>query len=204
MPSSCQRLSPDLALRGRWRKWRRRSLWHRPALADASLPDWYKSQLFNELYFLQAGGAVWCDKRMVAEAAAASTTKNRAMDNPDDVGHWLYLEGQEYLYNTADVHFYASAALAMNWPRIERSVQIDYASAVLSEDTQLGGLLGEPRWSVVATESRRRCTSLYLGSPSDGLGEDERLQLSGRQPLEGSMCKVCSAGAARLHGLRWQ
>lgn len=33
--------------------------WQRPVLEDTDLPDWYKSALFNELYFVTDGGSVW-------------------------------------------------------------------------------------------------------------------------------------------------
>lgn len=33
--------------------------WQRPVLDDADLPDWYKSAIFNELYFIADGGTVW-------------------------------------------------------------------------------------------------------------------------------------------------
>lgn len=36
------------------------------------------------------------------------------------------IPGQEYrMYNTYDVHFYASFALAMLWPKLELSLQYD-------------------------------------------------------------------------------
>ncbi len=37
-----------------------------------------------------------------------------------------YFSGQEYrMYNTYDVHFYASFALIMLWPKLALSVQYD-------------------------------------------------------------------------------
>lgn len=40
--------------------------------------------------------------------------------------HYFLLPGQEYrMYNTYDVHFYASFALAMLWPKLELSLQYD-------------------------------------------------------------------------------
>lgn len=33
--------------------------WQRPILEDAELPDWYKSAIFNELYFISDGGTLW-------------------------------------------------------------------------------------------------------------------------------------------------
>ncbi|KAJ4777497.1 Non-lysosomal glucosylceramidase [Rhynchospora pubera] len=35
--------------------------WQNPILRDERLPEWYKFTLFNELYFLVAGGTVWTD-----------------------------------------------------------------------------------------------------------------------------------------------
>lgn len=41
----------------RWQEdiWR----WQSTVLEDPDLPDWYKSALFNELYFVSDGGSVW-------------------------------------------------------------------------------------------------------------------------------------------------
>ena len=33
--------------------------WQEPVLEDSSLPDWFKSAIFNELYYLADGGSVW-------------------------------------------------------------------------------------------------------------------------------------------------
>ena len=59
------------------------------------------------------------------------------------VGQFLYLEGHEYLmYNTYDVHFYASFALLMLWPQLELSLQRDFARAVAEEDGALRVMMG--------------------------------------------------------------
>ncbi|GJN20845.1 hypothetical protein PR202_gb08272 [Eleusine coracana subsp. coracana] len=56
-------------------------------------------------------------------------------DGPEHVGKFLYLEGVEYImWNTYDVHFYASFALLDLFPKIELSIQRDFANAVLYED----------------------------------------------------------------------
>lgn len=53
-------------------------------------------------------------------------------DACDNLGHFAYLEGHEYrMLNTYDVHFYASFALAMLWPRLELALQRDIAVATL-------------------------------------------------------------------------
>jgi non-lysosomal glucosylceramidase len=39
------------------------------------------------------------------------------------IGQFLYLEGHEYImYNTSDVHFYASFALTANFPQLQLSI----------------------------------------------------------------------------------
>ncbi len=98
-----------------------------------SLPDWYKSALFNETYFVADGGSVWLD-------VSEDTTL------PEHVRKWGrfgYLEGyssvffvvlylwiilgHEYrMVNTYDVHFYASFALIQLWPELELSIQYDF------------------------------------------------------------------------------
>ncbi|XP_051134909.1 uncharacterized protein LOC127254072 [Andrographis paniculata] len=35
--------------------------WQRPILEDKRLPEWYPPTLFNELYYLNAGGSIWTD-----------------------------------------------------------------------------------------------------------------------------------------------
>ncbi|EEF44252.1 conserved hypothetical protein [Ricinus communis] len=41
--------------------------WQNPILKDERLPEWYKFTLFNELYFLVAGGTVWIDSSLLTE-----------------------------------------------------------------------------------------------------------------------------------------
>ncbi|XP_028773528.1 non-lysosomal glucosylceramidase [Neltuma alba] len=38
--------------------------WQSPVLEDEKLPEWYKFTLFNELYFLVAGGTIWIDSSL--------------------------------------------------------------------------------------------------------------------------------------------
>ncbi|VDD80593.1 unnamed protein product [Mesocestoides corti] len=45
-----------------WQTWRKEIVkWQSPILSNPDLPDWYKSALFNELYFVSDGGTVWLD-----------------------------------------------------------------------------------------------------------------------------------------------
>ncbi|XP_062545738.1 non-lysosomal glucosylceramidase [Armigeres subalbatus] len=102
--------------------------WQRPILDDSDLPDWYKSAIFNELYFIADGGSVWL------------TTDDAELPYDDPrlaYGRFAYLEGHEYrMYNTYDVHFYASHALASLWPNLQVSLQYDYKDSINQEITE--------------------------------------------------------------------
>ncbi|VVB11773.1 unnamed protein product [Arabis nemorensis] len=66
--------------------------------------------------------------------AALGTTL--IQNTEENIGQFLYLEGIQYLmYNTYDVHFYSSFALLMLFPKIELSIQRDFAAAVLMHDS---------------------------------------------------------------------
>ena len=106
---------------GDWEKLIER--WQKPILEESRMPDWYKMALFNELYYLVDGGTLW-----------AYPTGQKVTDLDQDMGHFAYLEGHEYpMFNTYDVHFYASFALIMNFPLLELSLQRDIAHATLEE-----------------------------------------------------------------------
>ena len=245
-----------------WRKWDAEiDKWQEPILKNPDLPDWYKTALFNELYYIVAGGSLWIDQeesnasklanqivstqihrherphtlqedkefakkifedfmtltqnmengimihhqfdesksgRIIFSAdeiqndvlyltdngntliknsegivtladritlftnkdpnsppitpVATSPRKNekeeeqqqpssnepvidevnQSLFNFGEYGCYLYLEGQEYLmYNTYDVHFYASFALISLWPELELNLQRTMARAAL-------------------------------------------------------------------------
>nr|XP_014270421.1 non-lysosomal glucosylceramidase isoform X1 [Halyomorpha halys] len=101
--------------------------WQKPVLENKSLPNWYKSALFNELYYISDGGTVW-----------TLIDNNEELPQHDpriEYGRFGYLEGHEYrMYNTYDVHFYASCSLISLWPKLQLSVQYDICDAIEKED----------------------------------------------------------------------
>ena len=108
--------------------------WQEDVLYDAQLPQWYQGALFNELYIAAAGGTIWTDG-MVKDEGTPESTNPVTPEPPGGLGHFAILEGHEYrLYNTYDVHFYASFALAQLWPELELSLQRDFARALRAED----------------------------------------------------------------------
>jgi len=116
----------------RYPKWESKiEAWQRPILQNESLPSWYKSALFNELYFVADGGTVWLDVDQVTD------NKTPIPEFVKEHGRFAYLEGHEYrMYNTYDVHFYASFALALLWPKLQLSLQYDIAQVVDQTDSQ--------------------------------------------------------------------
>ncbi|XP_031554727.1 non-lysosomal glucosylceramidase-like [Actinia tenebrosa] len=105
--------------------------WQNPILQDDSLPSWYKSALFNELYFVADGGTLWLDVKQESSTKAIPEIIKK-------FGRFAYLEGHEYrMYNTYDVHFYASFALTMLWPKLQLSLQYDLAQTVNQTDSQV-------------------------------------------------------------------
>lgn len=199
-------LAHDALMRYKW--WEEEiEKWQNPILKNENLPEWYKFTLFNELYFLVAGGTIWTDGEppasedrsiasshhkstkkdgrsgstkhsrsdLVAERATAYNVENddekvptvppsnnrstlpqkdnHPLLNPppsdENVGKFLYLEGVEYImWCTYDVHFYASFALLDLFPKIELSIQRDFARAVLYEDRRKVKFLADGNWGI--------------------------------------------------------
>jgi non-lysosomal glucosylceramidase len=134
--------------------------WQAPVLHNTALPRFYRYTLFNELYFLAEGGTLWLDssdgtahelpKHPLGPIVPPQTSPRGPPGDTvdysklDTIGQFLYLEGHEYLmYNTYDVHFYASFALAQLWPALELSLQRDVARSVFRSDGCMRTLLGE-------------------------------------------------------------
>ncbi|KAL5993276.1 hypothetical protein ACLOJK_014200 [Asimina triloba] len=58
-------------------------------------------------------------------------------EGDENIGQFLYFEGIEYhMWNTYDVHFYSSFALLMLFPKLELSIQRDFAAAVMMHDPE--------------------------------------------------------------------
>ncbi|XP_026315900.1 non-lysosomal glucosylceramidase isoform X2 [Hyposmocoma kahamanoa] len=98
--------------------------WQDPILNNNNIPDWLKNALMNELYYVADGGTIWFDVR---EEFPDSDPRH-------DFGLFGYLEGHEYrMYNTYDVHFYASFALAQLWPNLQVVLQYMFRDTITME-----------------------------------------------------------------------
>ncbi|XP_052193379.1 uncharacterized protein LOC127801904 isoform X2 [Diospyros lotus] len=72
---------------------------------------------------------------------------NLLQDGEENIGQFLYLEGIEYhMWNTYDVHFYSSFAIIMLFPKLELSIQRDFAAAVMMHDPSKMSLLHNGKW----------------------------------------------------------
>lgn len=129
--------------------------WRSPILKNDKLPNFYKCCLFNELYFISDGGTVWFDVDF--------EEKNGSNTFPREYGRFAYLEGHEYrMYNTYDVHFYASFALVKLWPKLQQSLQYDFAETIDQEQNVATKFLykGESGFQKV-----KNCIPHDLGDP---------------------------------------
>jgi len=138
--------------------------WQNPILTDPHLPDFYKAALFNELYYVVDGGTIWTTKsKTTLEDKIEANIAVPSVD--DDIGHFAYLESLEYLmYNTYDVHFYASFALAMLWPKLELSLQRDVAIATMKEYKDQWEIMHSGR---VATRKAKGAVPHDMGNPGE-------------------------------------
>lgn len=100
--------------------------WQQPILDDINRPDWYKTALFNELYYLVDGGTFW-GNGLVAEGPLE-----------EGMGKFGYLECFDYImYNTFDVLYYASFSLILLWPELQKQIIRDFIAAVPINDSTI-------------------------------------------------------------------
>jgi len=62
-----------------WRLWERAiEEWQQPICDDPSIPEWYKCTLFNELYYVTAGGSVWVEEEVLPDGTLKPNDSLRA------------------------------------------------------------------------------------------------------------------------------
>jgi non-lysosomal glucosylceramidase len=139
--------------------WREKIVaWQAPIVEREDLPDWFKMALFNELYDLTQGGALW---------SAASEL--------DPVGQYAVLECLDYRwYESLDVRLYGSFGLLMLWPKLEKAVINAFARAIPKQDDKLRTIgyyatIGETRDPV--PQKLKGATPHDLGAPNQHVWE---------------------------------
>jgi non-lysosomal glucosylceramidase len=126
--------------------------WQAPILADPSRPAWYKAALLNELYYLVDGGTLWSPDELDGSPSG-------------DSGPFALLECFDYpFYNTLDVYFYASFALALLWPRIAARIIRDFIPTVPLDDPEV-----VPVWATGGSAVRKVSGALPhdIGGPAE-------------------------------------
>lgn len=107
----------------RYTVWRKQIQdWQHSILSDPTVPDWYLTALFNELYFIADGATAW-----VVDP-----------EDPEGIGHFAQIECYDYpFYETLDVRFYGSFPLLMLWPELEKAVMRNFIATVPQADLTL-------------------------------------------------------------------
>ncbi|HEX6501691.1 MAG TPA: non-lysosomal glucosylceramidase [Terriglobales bacterium] len=97
--------------------------WQQPYVQDETKPDWYRGELFNELYILADGGTLWGH-----ELNGPANPMHPSAKNADS---FAFLECFDYLYyGTSDVRFYGSFPLLKFWPEIEKQEMREYTDTI--------------------------------------------------------------------------
>ncbi|KAK0606726.1 hypothetical protein LWI29_003472 [Acer saccharum] len=86
--------------------------WQSPILKDERLPEWYKFTLFNELYFLVAGGTVWIDSL----SPASNTRDDRNAENTDVkvTETEVNVQGGSVVYHTTTASYLSNDETGVN------------------------------------------------------------------------------------------
>jgi non-lysosomal glucosylceramidase len=139
--------------------WREKiEAWQQPIVDRGDLPDWFKMALFNELYDLTQGGALWS-----------------AADERDPVGQFAILECIDYRwYESLDVRLYGSFGLLMLWSELEKSVIRAFARAIPARDDRtrvIGYYHTIGAESPQALRKAKGATPHDLGAPNEHVWE---------------------------------
>lgn len=94
----------------------------------ASLPQWFKTMLMNELYYIALGGTIWTTGKIIDE-------KKKLIKQEE---HFGILECFDYpFYETLDVRFYGSFPVLKLWTELEKLVLNDYVKSITYEDKEI-------------------------------------------------------------------
>ncbi len=142
-----------------YRTWQEKILtWQQPILDRDDLPDWFKMALFNELYDLTDGGALWS-----------------AADERDPIGQFAVLECLDYRwYESLDVRLYGSFGLLMLWSKLEKSVMRAFARSIPTSDEKtrvIGYYYTIGAESPMAIRKVAGATPHDLGAPNEHVWE---------------------------------
>ena len=94
-------------------------------------PDWFKTLLINELYYLADGGTIWTAGRPVNVTPEDKKLETQILTISRKEEHFGSLECFDYpFYETLDVRFYGSFTLLKLWPDLEKLIMKSYLKTV--------------------------------------------------------------------------
>jgi len=96
--------------------------WQAPYVNDESKPQWYRGELFNEMYILTDGGSFW----------------GRPVDSPATTEKtFSFMECFDYpFHSTLDVLFYGDMPLVKFWPDLDKQIMRQFANTVPEDLTE--------------------------------------------------------------------
>jgi non-lysosomal glucosylceramidase len=108
--------------------------WQSPYIKDETKPEWYRGELFNELYVLADNGSFW----------------GRPVGSPTTTPHtFSYMECFDYpFYSSLDVLFYGNMPLVKFWPELDKQSMRQFADTVAQD------LTGKYLWTWKSQETK--------------------------------------------------
>ncbi len=98
-------------------------------------PDWFKSLLINEVYYLADGGTIWTSGRYEEWDGEKKEEEKPVAVKKEE--HFGSLECYDYpFYETLDVRFYGSFVLLKLWPELEKIVMKNYFKTIDQENKE--------------------------------------------------------------------
>ncbi|HZR65622.1 MAG TPA: non-lysosomal glucosylceramidase [Terriglobales bacterium] len=105
--------------------------WQAPYVKDESKPEWYRSELFNELYILTDGGSFW------GKPVGPTPPPKPVKSTEQSTDSFAFMECYDYpFYGTLDVRFYGSMPLIKFWPDLDKLELKTFADTVPQDLTQ--------------------------------------------------------------------
>ncbi len=122
-------------------------------------PEWFKTLLLNELYYVADGGTIWT----TGKVPEVETERPQAVTKQEE--HFGTLECFDYpFYETLDVRFYGSFPLIKLWPDLEKIIMKDYIKTISREDHEMK-FFNHPLDQTTAERKLKGAVPHDLGAP---------------------------------------
>ncbi|KAK1402426.1 Non-lysosomal glucosylceramidase [Heracleum sosnowskyi] len=102
--------------------------WQKPILEDKRFPEWYPVTLFNELYYLNAGGTIWTDGLPPVHSLSVILDRKFSLDSNRE-------------YSQPSIKDFSNRNISAGQGRRKYCIQRDFAAAVMMHDPRKMSLL---------------------------------------------------------------